>query len=359
MFPNTAFKQSIIIDLIISERWAWVRHLVLVLTTAFLFGFFDNSLVEHAQKVGVSVKPFIIGEFIAFLSVLFFIYSNLYFLIPRFFIKGKFAPYILGLFAIGSLFFLETYICQKIYVDYFGKNADFALKFNLADYLEVLLSSIVIIASTTAFKLFKFWVNDQQRLASLEKQKVSAELDQLKNQVNPHFLFNTLNNLHVLSLTNPTKASDIILGLSDVLRYQIYDAKNEMVSLQKDIDILEQYLTIEKIRRDDLSFFIETQGNTSKVLVPPLLFVNFVENAIKYSNSRLKSEINLRFLVENKRVVFTCSNSKGATKPNKEDGGFGLKNVRKRLYLMYGNDFELEIDDQETMFYLKLNIPIP
>jgi two-component system, LytTR family, sensor kinase len=357
MPPSPILSGNILINLIVSKRWGFVRHAVLVLFAAYMYGFFDNSMMLHAQKVGISARVFAIGQFIVYLFDLLFIYFNLYVLIPRLLIKGKFSKYIFSLFIIGSLYFFVGYISQKIYVDYFGKNAAYALKFNITDYLDMLLLGVVIIASTTAFKVFKFWVNDQQRFALLEKEKVSAELDQLKNQVNPHFLFNTLNNLHVLSLTNPPKASEIILGLSDVLRYQIYDAKQEQVYLQKDIEILEQYLTIEKIRRDDLSFSIHSKGDIYSILVPPLLFINFVENAIKHSNSRQKSEISVQFLVENKTLVFTCSNTKGLVKNVQENSGFGLKNVRKRLDLMYGKAYELIIDEQETAYNLKLTIP--
>jgi sensor histidine kinase YesM len=358
MPPSLILSENIIINLIVSKRWGFVRHILFVSLFFISYGFFDSSMEAHAELVGMPERVFIIGQFIVLLINIVLVYANLYFLIPRYLLKGKFSTYTLGLLIFSTVFFLVSYFSQQIYVNYYGKNEAYALKFNLLDYLISLVYGVVVLGISTVFKVFKFWVNDQQRFALLEKEKISTELEQLKNQVNPHFLFNTLNNLHVLSLTNPPKASEIILGLSDVLRYQIYDVKQEQVYLQKDIEILKQYLTIEKIRRDDLSFSIHSKGEVNSVLVPPLLFINFVENAIKHSNSRQKSTIDVSFFVENWNLVFTCSNTKGLVNNVKEDSGFGLKNVRKRLDLMYGKAYELIIDDQETMFNLKLTIPI-
>jgi LytS/YehU family sensor histidine kinase len=171
-------------------------------------------------------------------------------------------------------------------------------------------------------------------------------------------LFNTLNNLHVLIKTNPDKASNITLGLSDVLRYQIYDSQHDEVILLKEIDWIVQYLELEKIRRDDLKTNIKIEGNASGILVPPLLFINFIENAIKHSNTRNEAVIDILFKIENKKLYFEIENTKSVTKTGDEKGGFGLTNVRKRLDLLFPNVYELEILELEKVYTVKLNFPI-
>jgi sensor histidine kinase YesM len=358
MHSETDLSKNFFLNLIVAKRWGFVRHMLLILSLITLYGFFDNSLKEHAKLVGMPYEAFFIGEFIIFLFDLTFIYFNLYYLFPRFLQKGKFNIYVLSLLIMSSLYFLISYVSQQIYVIYFGKNEAFALKFNFSDFFNVFTIGFITICCTTGYKIFKQWVFDQQRFAELEKQKISSELEQLKNQVNPHFLFNTLNNLHVLTLTNPSKASEIILGLSDVLRYQIYDSKNDSVLLKKDIEVIDQYLQLEKIRRDNLKYEIRKLGNLNDKNVPPLLFINFIDNAIKHSNGRADSFINILFDQKEKQLYFEIINSKIQVKLPPENSGFGLINVKKRLDLLYGKNYTLEILDEQKTFTVKLHIPL-
>jgi sensor histidine kinase YesM len=358
MVTEIDLSKNTFLNLIVAKRWGFVRHILLIVALIMLYGFFDNSLEEHAKLVGMPYKAFLIGQFIVFLFDVAFIYFNLYFLFPRFLQKGKFNIYVLSLLIMSSLYFLISYVSQQIYVIYFGKNEAFALKFNINDFFSMFTIGMVSICCTTGYKIFKQWVFDQQRFSELEKQKINSELQQLKNQVNPHFLFNTLNNLHVLTLTDSKKASDIILGLSDVLRYQIYDAKNDIVLLKKDIEIIDQYLQLEKIRRDNLTYDIKQSGNLNGETVPPLLFINFIDNAIKHSNGRADSFINILFDVKEKRLYFEVINSKIYKQIASENSGFGLINVKKRLDLLYGENYTLEILDEEKTFRVKLNIPL-
>jgi LytS/YehU family sensor histidine kinase len=217
---------------------------------------------------------------------------------------------------------------------------------------------LVFLASTTGYKIFKTWIIDQERFATLEKEQLKSELTELKNQVNPHFLFNTLNNLHVLIKTNPDKASDIVFGLSDVLRYQISDSQNDKVSLNKDIDIIEQYLELEKIRRDNLVIKITKEGVINNVMIPPLLFTNFIDNAIKHSLSRDASWIQINFNVKDDFLYFEISNSKSVNKIQTENTGLGLVNVKKRLELLYGSSHSIEMNDEKLVFTVKVKLPI-
>jgi uncharacterized membrane protein YjfL (UPF0719 family) len=348
-----------ILNFLTNKRLAFVRHVLFVFIMALVFNLLSpETLRMYAEKTHVSFEAFYIGQCIDMLFSLGLIYFNLYFLFPRYFKKGLYTHYLIGILISGTLFFLIGYATQQIYVIYFGKLEKYAVHFSVSDFVESTLFPIVFLCATTGYKVFKEWINDQERFAELEKQKMNTELAQLKNQVNPHFLFNTLNNLHVLIQTNPNKASDIVLGLSDVLRFQIYDSQHDKVLLSKDVEIIEQYLELEKIRRDNLTVKIAIEGSTVGVFVPPLLFINFVDNAIKHSNARGESFINILFQLKNKELYFTLSNSKAAQKIEHENGGLGLPNIKKRLELLYGNTHTLEILDNSDLFTVKLKIPL-
>lgn len=348
-----------ILNFLTNKRLAFVRHILFILIMALVFNLLmPETLRMYAEKVHVSFEAFYVGQCIDMLFSLGLIYFNLYFLFPRYFKKGLYTPYLIGVLISATLFFLVGFLIQQIYVDCFGKLEAFAMQFSVSSFIEFIMFPIVFLCATTGYKVFKEWINDQERFAELEKQKLNTELAQLKNQVNPHFLFNTLNNLHVLIQTNPDKASDIVLGLSDVLRFQIYDSQHDNVLLSKDIEIIEQYFELEKIRRDNLHVKIETKGSFAGVFVPPLLFINFVDNAIKHSNVRGESLINILFELKNKELYFTISNSKAAQKTEHGNGGLGLPNIKKRLELLYGNTQTLEIMDKPDLFTVKLKIPL-
>jgi sensor histidine kinase YesM len=342
-----------------NKRLAIVRHILFVLVMALVYSLLSPETMRlYAEKVNVPFEVFYIGQCIDMLVSLGLIYFNLYFLFPRYFKKNLYTQYLIGIFFSAIICFFVSYFIQQIYVICFGKIKEYALQFTLLAFIESVIFPVVFLCATTGYKVFKEWIADQERFATLAKEKLNAELSQLKTQINPHFLFNTLNNLNVLIQTNPDKASDIVLGLSDVLRYQIYDSQHDSVSLSKDIEIIEQYLELEKIRRDDLNIHVVKNGNFSGILVPPLLFTNFVDNAIKHSNLRGASFINIFFKVENKMLYFEIANSKSGQKTNTENSGLGLQNVKKRLDLLYGAAHSLKITDEAELFLIKLSIPL-
>lgn len=137
--------------------------------------------------------------------------------------------------------------------------------------------------ASTAVRLFQRWVFDSCRINEMEKRRLQSELDQLKNQINPHFLFNMLNNASVLTHKDPEKASQVLMKLSDLLRYQLYDSMRDKVLLTSDIHFLTNLLELEKIRRDRFEYMVSREGNISSIMIPPFLFVIFVENAVKHN----------------------------------------------------------------------------
>ena len=209
---------------------------------------------------------------------------------------------------------------------------------------------------------------DQQKLVELEKESLVQQLEYLKYQLNPHFLMNTLNNIHALIDIEPPKAQEAIIQLSKILRYVLYESNHERVFISKEIEFMENYVRLMRMRYGDrLTFTVSEPDDGTGVLIPPMLFIAFVENAFKHG-VRYQSPSFIR--IEGKRykgrrgeerLRWTCSNSKHP-KPDAaavpRQGGVGLANVRKRLGLIFGSDYSLDVNDGETTFDVTLDIPL-
>jgi sensor histidine kinase YesM len=356
---NKVAQNSFLLQFIMQKKWAVLRHALLLFITAVNFHLLNFPLItDYATKMEASFGSMFLWKAIVTAYALFIIYINIYLLYPKYIQTGKYlhyAGYVLLLFA--SFLLLQSLAAQILSLD-FDKYYKDGGSNNFFDIIESFIYPVTFLLTTTGYQLFKSFIVHQQRLSSLEKEKLSTELTQLKNQVNPHFLFNTLNNLHVLATKDPEKAAKIILGLSDVLRYQIYDSGQDIILLQKDIAMLRQLTEIEKIRRRDLTVTFEADDNVNTITLPPLLFINFVENAIKHSNVRGAAVIHIIFSLRGKMLYFEITNSKSPVKVQNENSGLGLANSKKRLDLLYGDTYTLNIKDEPAQFTLQLNLPV-
>jgi len=187
---------------------------------------------------------------------------------------------------------------------------------------------------------------------------MNAELEQLQNQINPHFLFNMLNNILALIHENSKQAAIILREMSDMLKYQFDVSVKKVVLLSDDIKFLTDYLNLEKIRRDHFEFSIATDNNVEHKNVPPLLFIPFVENAVKYSADAVNmSYLRLYFGATDEKLIFSCHNSK-SLKPYKKNeySGLGLFNIRRRLDLLYRDNYSLNIQEEEKSYKIQLEI---
>lgn len=294
------------------------------------------------------------------------VYYNMYVLVPRLLFKERYFGYILNLVAF--------IICSFLVMKYF--DSTYFEKYRIVDrhvfssfFREMLATTnllTILVFSSTSIKLFQRWARDTERINELEKNSMQLELKELKNQINPHFLFNMLNNVNVLVRKDPDKASMTILKLSDFLRYQLYDNNQDSVLLMSEIRFLKDFMELEKIRRDDFTFHLSIENKTpnqdlvSQLALPPNLFITFIENAIKHSvDLDNPSEVNIVFQIFDAELVFISSN----TKPSEsirdcQKGGLGLANVKRRLELLYDKDFDLKIEDAERNYTATLTLPI-
>ena len=201
---------------------------------------------------------------------------------------------------------------------------------------------------------------DEEMLKELEHQRLQSELQYLKYQINPHFFMNTLNNIHALVDIDTGKAKSTIVELSKLMRYVLYEASNKTILLSREVQFLKNYIALMSLRyTNKVSIQMDFPVEVPEVQIPPLLFVSFVENAFKHGVSyRSESFIHvLMQLDEGNRLSFRCSNSNNGS-ADEQHHGIGLENIRKRLRLLFGNDYTLSITEEEHKFDVLLIIPL-
>jgi two-component system, LytTR family, sensor kinase len=349
--------------LVKKENRIW-RHLIF--GTLLLIQFSPEIIYifkSYSEYSLVKANQVAIIEFTTIASAFTLIYVNLFWLVPSFLLKKKY-PFYFSLTAVElildfSITLYLSFVLTRLTNNQFTEHAYIWSKLVSPEYvIQSLTLPTIFLGAAVGIVIFRQWLMREQALKELQQVQLKTELLQLKNQINPHFLFNTLNNINSLVYINPDKASKIIMGLSDVLRYNLYESNFEKVSLEKEIEIQAQILELEKIRRSKFACTITQSGDCSNLYVPPFLFVNFIDNAIKHSaDDQVGSFINISFHRQDKTIDFLCNNSVANTQ-TKKLGGLGLANVKRRLELLYGDNFSLVTSKNENQFNVTLSLPV-
>lgn len=294
-------------------------------------------------------------------------YLTVYYLVPQLLLKKKYWTFALALVVSAWVFgFLERIILFQTVIPWFIPDYDRETYPVWA--FEKILHGIVriytVVSFVVAVRLIKRYYQDEQLTQQLAKEKLDAELKFLKAQVHPHFLFNTLNNLYALTLHNSPKSSEVVLELSQFLDYMLYECNAATVPLEKEIRQIQHLINLERIRygeRLEISF---TAGGTfSGKRIPPLLMLPFVENAFKHGVSKEINDIwiSIDIAAKDDQLLLTVENTKGKEATAQEEDytkGIGLKNVRRRLDLIYNGSYQLEVFDEEELFMIKLKLPL-
>ncbi|REH00511.1 sensor histidine kinase [Flavobacterium aquicola] len=335
------------IQFLTSAKLRLYRHL-------FLIAFFGLALFNSDPEYTEPTET--ISRIVSMIMFLALVYGNMYVLVPKFLFGNQYKKYAIAVLVI----IMVSVLIHRSNRYFYGAEVRLDTADDDINIFSFSFVLIVVILASSAIKLFQRWKLDIELISKLKQANANAELEQLKNQINPHFLFNTLNNANVLTKRDPDKASQVLMKLSDLLRYQLYDSAREKVFLTSDIHFLEDFLNLEKIRRDKFDFVISKEGDLNGVQVPPLLFISFVENAVKHNNDSEKaSYVNLEFKVYNEELVFKCINSKPILKAVKTaSGGLGLTNIKRRLELLFPASHLLKIEDSETTFSVTLSIKL-
>ena len=223
-----------------------------------------------------------------------------------------------------------------------------------------LMLTLGVFLLSTAYKASLIAMNNEKEAQRLKSEGLESELRFLKSQINPHFLFNALNNVYSLSLIQSEKTPDTILKLSEMLRYILYDCNQEKVPLNKELAFIRNYVDLMKLKDDQIqNIKLTLPIVSSSDMIEPMLFVPFVENAFKHSKIEdlVNGWINIELTLSNRQLIFTIKNSVPELSYTKDSvGGIGLENVRRRLQLLYPQRHELFIDKTEQQFTAQLSI---
>ncbi|MFA6126286.1 MAG: histidine kinase [Bacteroidales bacterium] len=220
----------------------------------------------------------------------------------------------------------------------------------------------LVVAVVSVIKLFKISLQQQENARELDQQKIEAELKFLKSQVHPHFLFNTLNNLYALTLDKSDKAPEIVLKLSDLLNYMLYECNEPYVLVTKEIQMINNYLSLERIRYGDhLDLEFQVTGEITGKRLAPMLLLPFVENAFKHGVSKLRKNATIRIALDiiGNSMIFSVRNTRSFLPDNDISGyteGIGLKNVKRRLELLYPDEHHLNVVQTKSEFSIHLKI---
>jgi len=268
------------------------------------------------------------------------------------------------LFWLGVAYIILPEFFKKyklIILSFYGLILSYFLFFRMSpNYLEDHHSNFISFLLIPIPVLVAFWVYEQWRwLKTLKADKTKGELALLKSQVNPHFFFNTLNNLYGLVVEKSEKAPEVILKLSDMMRYTIYEGKEELVLLEDEICYLENYIELHKIRyqkKVEISFIHDVKKG---IKVAPLLFINLLENAFKHGVEKILENafIHLKMQVRGNKLFFKIEN-KFAETSSPSKNGIGLENLEKRLDYLYPNKHELIIEEKGSVYKVQLNLEL-
>ena len=312
---------------------------------------------------------------------------NRFILVPRLLFKGKQIVFIVSVLGLIALFTAGCYIYdEKINktvsveepktgnqiilppyafpggVDRFGnlRPAQSRQQKPIPPFANFLILSILVVGFDTGLRSSLRWIEVENEKVRLEKENVATQLVLLRNQVSPHFLMNTLNNIHSLVDINSREAKEAIIKLSRMMRYLLYETETEKTTLVREVEFLESYINLMKLRfNEKVVITLNIPESIPEKTIPPFIFTSLIENAFKHGISyKDESFISIDLIIGDDRLLMVVKNSKTDNNQIKDFSGIGIENTRKRLDLLYGNDYHLDIVDNKDLFTVNLSIPL-
>jgi len=283
-------------------------------------------------------------------------YTTIYGILPFYLKKRKL---LLSVFFLIVLLFLVT-LGERIFLRKLNNlPVTFDTLFGVT-FLYLLLETNFMVAIAFAVKIVKKWLEQQKEKHEMEKRNLQTELNLLKTQLHPHFLFNTMNNLYALSLEKSAKTSEGIAKIAALLRTVLYECSEIEINLEKEIDLINNYIALEKLRYGKhLNIQFQVTGPVQNKKIAPMMFFTFVENSFKHGSHNLRGEsfVRINLKTTDTKIEFETENSISANQENKKrEGGIGLKNVQKRLDILYAGKYLLDIHNEKTKFRVRLVI---
>jgi len=355
--PHLFLKDNFFLLFLMTDRFRIYRHITACVSLLLFFlitkdwgayeGFFDH--LDWLERWLIIIMAF---------------YLNIYVLIPRLLFRGKFVTYTFSL--IGILFACQviTYYLNAVVWRAYIISEDLKKAMTLPIptlFIFSLLSLIPFIMLSTLIKIFQVWVKNSERIQELERQATESELQALRSQIQPHFLFNMLNSINTLLYIDTEKASYSITKLSDFLRHLIYQSHQEQVFLTSELRFLSDYLSLEAMRRDDFTYELTySEKNIQGIQIPPNTLLILAENAVKHSMDALApSYIYIQCEAKEGFLHFSVRNSvPSQPNPKHKCSGIGLPNLSRRLELLYGKHFSLSQERLPQEYIVTLALPL-
>lgn len=284
---------------------------------------------------------------------IFVTYITIYWLLPKFFITKKYFVFSILFLALAFItIFLNQFITYFIYIPIYFSEKIGTIKFFQLDMYVYLASTYVVVVFAGGIKLAKLWILEKQGKTKLEKENAESELGLLKSQINPHFIFNTLNNIDALIQSDPEKASQSIIRLSEVMRYVSYEATSDYVPIEKEINYLNSFVQLQTLRYGENCIDIQMKIDHTGRMIAPMLFIPLVENAIKHGDKKGSMPfVSVKIYIGSK-IDFHVENRLSLVEQNKDAfGGIGLKNLKRRLELIYPGRYGLDCDISDGKTY--------
>ena len=324
--------------------------------------FFILLVALQLQAGEYSLGLILVNELITVAVFAIVVYANLLVLFPLYLKSGRYWWYLAALIGLSVLF-----TPMELVIKYFLFSSREALQVDLLDNMEAyFLGNFLIGGVSSIGKIMTDWIAENRKQQEVKSETMESELRFLKSQINPHFLFNTLNSLYALTLKKSDKAPDIVIKLSEMMRYMLYECNEPEVPLRKEINYLQNYLDLERLRqREGIDIRLDIQGQVTNQQIAPLLLIPFLENSFKHGiNAAIKAGfVHATLLVKPDAIRFDLENSKGSSMPRSPDaarpsGGIGLVNVRRRLDLLYPDRYALQVKETPATYAVRLDVQL-
>jgi len=352
------FYAHIMLSCILMLRF-WSKYKLLLLHISFWVIFLSYRLFDLTRYLTIEKTLIFFGVPTAFSFII--SYVHYFFILPQLLNRKNALKYFALLIPTILVFMVLRFTADHYIIDPISPDQTYYKTLHLARVLSVLWSFLSFMVFTSMIKLVVNWFDLENNRKQLENEKLTAELNYLKAQINPHFLFNTLHNLNYLVFSKSDSASDVIIKLSTIMRYMIYEANKAEVSISKEIQYMKDYIELERIRLNNkITVNFDIEPNASDVKIAPLLLITSLENAFKHgiSDKHPDGWINLYLRYDQSKLIYTVKNPIFPDRKPHDPSGFGLNNLKKRLKLRYPDKHKLNIRKENNVFEISLTVDL-
>lgn len=338
------------------------RNRVVLLHISFWFVYLSFNLYQASvfqRGRGYDWERLLTSTSVQLVFTITIAYLNYFFIWPRFIKSKSLLRYVLEFgVTTGGLLTLRVYLQRYLADGYSHRVEYFYSSFFIVQMVAI---TLLIVFFVGMLRFAVEWFELESKRREIENEKLMAELNFLKAQINPHFLFNTLNNLYYLAYTKSDNTTEVIAKLSQMMRYMIYDSNHTQVLLSKEIEYMQNYISLERLRlNNQIPIKFEIVGNPDNLRIAPLVFITFLENAFKHgvSGNNAKAWVNVTIQLEGKQCIYTVENSKPEAANLHEKSGIGLQNVKRRLDLSYPGQYKLITEDKKDVYFVQVTLTL-